>query len=245
MSEGAPTGPLDGYRVIELGTLIAGPFAGKLLGDMGADVIKIESPDRPDPLRTWGQAEQDGHRFFWTVHARNKRCVTLDLRVDAGRDLFLNLIEHADVVVENFRPGTLEKWGLGFDVLSARNPKLVLARVSGYGQSGPQAKSAGYASVAEAVSGFRHLNGYPGRRLRVLPFRSEILSAGCSPFRECWRRCSHESGPAVVRWSTLPHGILSGGAGIHDPGLRSGRDHPAALGNEIGGYCAVQHLSDL
>ena len=159
MSEGAPTGPLDGYRVIELGTLIAGPFAGKLLGDMGADVIKIESPDRPDPLRTWGQAEQDGHRFFWTVHARNKRCVTLDLRVDAGRDLFLNLIEHADVVVENFRPGTLEKWGLGFDVLSARNPKLVLARVSGYGQSGPQAKSAGYASVAEAVSGFRHLNG--------------------------------------------------------------------------------------
>ena len=163
MSEGAPTGPLDGYRVIELGTLIAGPFAGKLLGDMGADVIKIESPDRPDPLRTWGQAEQDGHRFFWTVHARNTRCVTLDLRVDAGRDLFLNLIEHADVVVENFRPGTLEKWGLGFDVLSARNPKLVLARVSGYGQSGPQAKSAGYASVAEAVSGCRHLNGYPGQ----------------------------------------------------------------------------------
>ncbi|MGC0366471.1 formyl-CoA transferase [Rhodococcus sp. 27YEA15] len=163
MSDVAPTGPLDGYRVIELGSLIAGPFAGKLLGDLGADVIKIESPDRPDPLRTWGQAEQDGHRFFWTVHARNKRCITLDLRVPAGRELFLDLVEHADVVVENFRPGTLEKWGLGFDVLSARNPKLVLARVSGYGQTGPKAASAGYASVAEAVSGFRHLNGYPGQ----------------------------------------------------------------------------------
>lgn len=156
-------GPLDGYRVIELGTLIAGPFAGKLLGDMGADVIKIESPDRPDPLRTWGQAEQDGHRFFWTVHARNKRCVTLDLRVPEGRDMFLDLVEQADVVVENFRPGTLEKWGLGFDELSARNRGLVLARVSGYGQTGPKASSAGYASVAEAVSGFRHLNGYPGQ----------------------------------------------------------------------------------
>lgn len=157
------TGPLDGYRVIELGTLIAGPFAGRLLGDLGADVIKIESPDRSDPLRTWGQAEQDGHRFFWTVHARNKRCVTLDLRTKEGREMFLDLVERSDVVVENFRPGTLEKWGLGFDVLQERNPKLVLARVSGYGQTGPKASSAGYASVAEAVSGLRHLNGYPGQ----------------------------------------------------------------------------------
>ncbi|MFZ2178304.1 MAG: CoA transferase [Rhodococcus sp. (in: high G+C Gram-positive bacteria)] len=164
MPDVAPsTGPLDGYRVIELGTLIAGPFAGRLLGDLGADVIKIESPDRPDPLRTWGQAEQDGHRFFWTVHARNKRCVTLDLRVDRGRELFLDLVEQADVIVENFRPGTLEKWGLGFDVLQERNPGIVLARVSGYGQTGPQSRSAGYASVAEAVSGLRYLNGYPGQ----------------------------------------------------------------------------------
>lgn len=163
MSDDGVRGPLDGYRVIELGSLIAGPFAGRLLGDLGADVVKVESPDRPDPLRTWGQAEQDGHRFFWTVHARNKRCVTLDLRVDAGREMFLDLVEVADVVVENFRPGTLEKWGLGFDELSARNPRVVLARVSGYGQTGPKARSAGYASVAEAVSGLRHLNGYPGQ----------------------------------------------------------------------------------
>ncbi len=156
------TGALAGFRVLELGTLIAGPFCGRLLADHGADVIKVEAPDRPDPLRVWGQAEEDGHHFFWTVHARNKRCVTLDLRRPAGRELFLELVERADVVLESFRPGTLEKWGLGFDVLSSRRPGIVLARVSGYGQTGPQALQPGYASVAEAVSGLRHLNGFPG-----------------------------------------------------------------------------------
>lgn len=161
MDESAPTGALAGIRVLELGSLIAGPYAGRLLGDLGADVVKIEAPDRPDPLRTWGQAEQDGHHFFWTVHARNKRCITLDLRVPEGQQVFLDLVAKSDVVIENFRPGTLERWGLGYDVLSARNPGIVLARVSGYGQTGPLAGRAGYASVAEAVSGFRHLNGYP------------------------------------------------------------------------------------
>lgn len=156
-------GALDGYRVIELGTLISGPFAGRLLGDLGAEVIKVEAPDRPDPLRTWGQAEQDGHRFFWTVHARNKRALTLDLRVPAGREVLLELVKSADVVIENFRPGTLERWGLGYDVLAERNPLVVLARVSGYGQTGPDAALPGYASVAEARSGLRHLNGYPGQ----------------------------------------------------------------------------------
>ncbi len=153
---------LDGFRVLELGTLIAGPFCGRLLADHGADVIKVEAPDRPDPLRDWGQAELDGHHFFWTVHARNKRCITLDLRDTRGQDLFLRLVETADVVVESFRPGTLEKWGLGYDVLSDRNPRIVLARVSGYGQTGPYSSRPGYASVAEAVSGMRHLNGFPG-----------------------------------------------------------------------------------
>jgi formyl-CoA transferase len=148
--------------VLELGTLIAGPFCGRLLADHGADVIKIEAPDRPDPLRDWGQAEQDGHHFFWTVHARNKRCITLDLRQARGQDLFLQLVEKADAVVESFRPGTLEKWGLGYDELCRRNPGLVLARVSGYGQTGPYSRRPGYASVAEAVSGMRHLNGFPG-----------------------------------------------------------------------------------
>lgn len=158
----APAPALTGLRVLELGTLIAGPFCGRLLADHGADVIKIEAPDRPDPLREWGQAEQDGHRFFWTVHARNKRCVTLDLRHDRGKELFLRLVETADAVVESFRPGTLEKWGLDYGVLSARNPGLVLARVSGYGQTGPYRERPGYASVAEAVSGMRYLNGFPG-----------------------------------------------------------------------------------
>jgi formyl-CoA transferase len=157
-----PTGPLDGLRVIELGTLIAGPFASRLLGDMGAEVIKVEPPGTPDPLRTWGQAELDGHRFLWTVHARNKKAITLDLRHPRGRDLLLDLVEKSDIVVENFRPGTLEKWHLGYDVLASRNRGIILVRVSGYGQTGPDAHKPGYASVAEAVSGLRHLNGFPG-----------------------------------------------------------------------------------
>ncbi|MYR08826.1 CoA transferase [Gordonia sp. SID5947] len=157
-----PHGALDGLRVLELGTLIAGPFAGRLLGDMGAEVIKIEAPGSPDPIRTWGQAEKDGERVYWTVHARNKKAITLDLRAPAGRDIFLDLVDRADIVVENFRPGTLERWDLGYEVLSERNPGIILVRVSGYGQTGPAASRAGYASVAEAESGLRYLNGYPG-----------------------------------------------------------------------------------
>jgi formyl-CoA transferase len=156
------TGALDGIRVLELGTLISGPFAGRLLGDMGAEVLKIELPTSPDPLRTWGQAELDGHHFFWTVHARNKKAITLDLRTPRGRELFLELVDRSDVIVENFRPGTLEKWNLGYDVLRERNKGIILVRVSGYGQTGPDAGKAGYASVAEAASGLRHMNGFPG-----------------------------------------------------------------------------------
>lgn len=156
-----PAGALDGIRVIEVGTLISGPFAGRLLGDMGAEVIKVEPPGSPDPLRTWGQAELDGHHFFWTVHARNKKGVTLNLREARGRELFLELVERSDIIVENFRPGTMEKWGLGYDVLRGRNRGIILVRVSGYGQTGPEAHKAGYASVAEAASGLRHMNGFP------------------------------------------------------------------------------------
>ena len=155
-------GALDGIRVLEIGTLISGPFGARLLADMGAEVIKVEPPGSPDPIRTWGQAEVDGHHFFWTVHARNKKCVTLDLRTPRGRELFLDLTERSDIIVENFRPGTLEKWNLGYDVLRERNPGIVLVRVSGYGQTGPNSGKAGYASVAEAVSGLRHMNGFPG-----------------------------------------------------------------------------------
>ncbi len=161
-TDSAATGPLEGIRVIELGTVVAGPFAGRVLADYGADVIKVEAPGRPDPLRDWGQESYKGHRLWWTVHARNKRCVTLDLRSERGQELMLLLVERADIVVENFRPGTLERWNLGYDRLSAVNPGLVLARVSGYGQTGPYASKAGYASVAEALSGLRSINGYPG-----------------------------------------------------------------------------------
>lgn len=155
-------GALDGIRVLEVGTLISGPFAARLLGDMGAEVIKIEPPGSPDPIRTWGQAEVDGHHFFWTVHARNKKCITLNLRTPRGRELFLDLAGRCDIIVENFRPGTLEKWNLGYEVLRERNPGIIVVRVSGYGQTGPDANKAGYASVAEAVSGLRHMNGFPG-----------------------------------------------------------------------------------
>ena len=158
-----PAGALDGIRVLEVGTLIAGPFAGRLLGDQGADVVKVEAPDRPDPLRTWGQVSEDGRGFFWTVHARNKRCITLDLRQPRGQELFLRLVEQADVVVESFRPGTLERWGLGYERLSSVNPGVVLARVSGYGQTGPAAHRPGYASVAEALAGMRYVTGFPGQ----------------------------------------------------------------------------------
>lgn len=156
------TGPLEGLRVLELGTIVAGPFAGRLLGDYGADVVKVESPGRADPMRDWGQESYKGHRLWWTVHARNKRCITLDLRSERGQEILLSLVERTDVVVENFRPGTLERWNIGYDRLSAANPGVILARVSGYGQTGPYAAKAGYASVAEALSGLRYINGFPG-----------------------------------------------------------------------------------
>jgi formyl-CoA transferase len=148
--------------VVELGTLLAGPFAGRLLGDLGAEIIKVEAPGQPDPIREWGQERYEDRSLFWPVQSRNKKCVTLNLRLERGQELLLRLIEKADVVTENFRPGTLEKWNLGFDRMSEVNPGIVLARVSGYGQTGPYAERAGFASVAEAMGGIRHINGFPG-----------------------------------------------------------------------------------
>jgi crotonobetainyl-CoA:carnitine CoA-transferase CaiB-like acyl-CoA transferase len=155
-------GPLAGVRMIELGTLLAGPFAGRLLGDLGAEVIKVEAPGNPDPLRDWGHARYEGRSLWWPVQSRNKKCITLNLRVPRGQELLLELVRRADVMTENFRPGTLERWNLGWDALSAANPGLVLARISGYGQTGPYAERAGYASVAEAMGGLRYINGFPG-----------------------------------------------------------------------------------
>jgi formyl-CoA transferase len=155
-------GPLAGVRIIELGMLLAGPFAGRMLGDMGAEIIKVEPPGKPDPLRDWGHARYEGRSLWWPVQSRNKKCVTLNLREPKGQELLLELVKASDAVVENFRPGTLEKWNLGPDILQKTNPKIILARVSGYGQTGPYAQRAGFASVAEAMGGLRHINGFPG-----------------------------------------------------------------------------------
>jgi crotonobetainyl-CoA:carnitine CoA-transferase CaiB-like acyl-CoA transferase len=136
-------------------------MTARILGEYGADVIKIEPPGQPDLLRVWGPQLHEGRGLLWLVNSRNKKCITLDLRVSKGQDLFRDLVKKADVLVENFRPGTLEKWGIGPAELSAVNPELVVARVSGYGQTGPYASRAGFASVGEAMGGIRHVNGFP------------------------------------------------------------------------------------
>lgn len=247
----APTGALDGVTVLELGTLIAGPYGSRLLGDMGADVIKIEPPDRPDPIRTWGQAELDGHHFFWTVHARNKRAITLDLRDPRGREVFLELVERADIIVENFRPGTLERWDLGYETLRDRNKGIILVRVSGYGQTGPDANKAGYASVAEAASGLRYLNGYPGQ----LPPRLALslgdtlagMFAAQGALAALYRRSVTGEGQIVdtsllescvaVQESTIPDydvgGVVRGPSGTRLEGIAPSNLYPTADGSHV------------
>ena len=158
----AGPGPLAGVRMIELGMLLAGPFAGRLLGDLGAEVIKVEPPGKPDPLRDWGHARYRDRSLWWPVQSRNKKCITLNLREERGQELLLELVRVSDVVTENFRPGTLERWNLGYERLSEVNPGIVLARISGYGQTGPYAGRAGFAAVAEAMGGLRYINGFPG-----------------------------------------------------------------------------------
>jgi formyl-CoA transferase len=158
----APERALRGVRVIEMGQLIAGPFAGKTLGDFGADVIKIEAPDGGDPLRNWRMIK-DGTSVWWQVQSRNKRSLALDLRSSEGQDIARKLIAEADVLIENFRPGTLEAWGMGWDVLSQLNPGLVMLRISGYGQTGPYRDLPGFGMIGEAMGGLRHLTGEPGR----------------------------------------------------------------------------------
>ena len=154
--------PLSGLRVIELGQLIAGPFASKILAEFGADVIKIEPPKTGDPLRTW-RLLHEGTSVWWAAHARNKRSVTLDLRQPEGQEVIRKLAADADILIENFRPGAMEKWGLGFKELHAINPKLIMLRVSGYGQSGPYRDRPGFGVIGEAMGGLRYLSGEPGR----------------------------------------------------------------------------------
>jgi len=157
-----PPRALQGLRVIEMGQLIAGPFAGKTLGDFGADVIKIEAPGAGDPLRNW-RLLKNGTSVWWQVSSRNKRSLALDLRTEEGQEIARQLIKEADVLIENFRPGTLEDWGLGWEQLSALNPGLVMLRISGYGQTGPYRDLPGFGAIGEAMGGLRHLTGEPGR----------------------------------------------------------------------------------
>jgi len=154
------SGPLAGLRVIEMGTLIAGPFCGQLMGDMGADVIKIEAPGEGDPMRKWGQGPKPA---WWRVIARNKRSIALDLRQPRGQEIARRLAAKADILIENFRPGTLEKWGMSPEALHAINPRLIIVRVSGYGQTGPYADRAGFGLVGEAMGGWRAIVGEPDR----------------------------------------------------------------------------------
>ncbi|MFJ2646902.1 CaiB/BaiF CoA transferase family protein [Streptomyces sp. NPDC087420] len=161
--------PLAGLRVLDLATLFAGPLAATMLGDFGADVIKIEHPTRPDPSRGHGPAK-DGVGLWWKLLGRNKRTVTLDLSTPGGRDLLLRMAAGADVVIENFRPGTLEKWGLGWEELSTANPRLVLARVTGFGQFGPYSHRPGFGTLAEAMSGFAAITGEPDGPPTLPPF---------------------------------------------------------------------------
>jgi formyl-CoA transferase len=156
-------GPLADLVVIELGTLIAAPFAGQILADFGAEVIKLEDPKTGDPMRQWGRSLPKGHSPWWPVIGRGKKSVTLNLRSPDGQQIARDLIAGADIVVENFRPGTLEKWGLGYAALSAANPRLIMARVSGFGQTGPYAGRPGYGLIGEAMGGLRAITGEPDR----------------------------------------------------------------------------------
>jgi crotonobetainyl-CoA:carnitine CoA-transferase CaiB-like acyl-CoA transferase len=154
--------PLAGIKVLELGSLVAGPYASALLAQFGAEVIKIEQPGEGDPLRKWRKVHQ-GTSLWWYSQSRNKKSVTLDLKSDTGREIIHRLVRGCDIVIENFRPGTLERWGIGWDTLSATNPNLIMVRVSGYGQTGPYRERPGFAAIAECMGGLRYVSGFPDR----------------------------------------------------------------------------------
>ena len=175
--------PLEGLKVLEMGTLIAGPFCGRLLAEFGAEVIKIESPGEGDPLRKWRKlhdADGDPTSLWWYAQSRNKKSVTVNLREKDGQEIVRKLALGADIIVENFRPGTMEKWNLGFDALAKDNPKLIMVRLSGYGQTGPYKDRVGFGAIGESMGGMRYITGYPDRAPVRVVSRSAIR----------WRRCT-------------------------------------------------------
>ena len=241
-------GPLAGLRVLELGQLIAGPFAGKTLSDLGADTIKIEPPGTGDPLRKW-RLLHDGTSVWWEVQSRNKRSVAIDLRQPEGQEIVSRLIRQTDVLIENFRPGTMEGWGLGYEALSALNPGIVMLRISGYGQTGPYKDRPGFGVVGEAMGGLRHLTGEPGRvTVRVGVSIGDTLSAlhGTIGVLAALRERDHNGGRGQVvdvalyeavfncMESLLPEysafGAVRNAAGSSLPGIAPSNAYPCADG---------------
>lgn len=245
------TSPLDGIRVIELGQLIAGPYCGQVLADFGAEVIKVEPPLKGDAMRQWGRPDADGRPVWWSVIARGKRSITLDLRQSEGQAVLRDLVREADVLIENFRPGTMEGWDLGFDTLSQINPRLIMARVSGYGQDGPYASRAGFASVCEAAGGLRHLSGYPDRPpVRVgLSLGDSLAGMNAAMGVLLALQHRHKTGQGQVVDSAIYEAVLgltealvaeydSGGHirerhGSSLPGIAPSNAYPAADGKEV------------
>jgi len=170
-------GPLDGMRVIDMSGMISGAFATTMMGDFGADVVMIEHPEVGDPIREWPLKTEDGHSLAWKSLGRNKRCITLDLGSDRGREIALELIADADVVFENFRPGTMERWGLGPEDVHEVNERAIMVRLSGYGQTGPKAEKPGFGTIAEGISGWAHANGFPDREPLLPPISLADLTA--------------------------------------------------------------------
>ena len=243
-------GPLDGVRVLELGSFIAGPFAGQLLGDYGADVIKIESPDEGDPMRRWG-VTRDGDSLWWPTIGRNKRSVVLDLRDERGRALAVHLAQQCDVVLENFRPGVLDRLGLGYDALSVANPKLVMVHISGFGQTGPLAGQAGFGSVGEAMGGIRYTTGSPDRPpsragislgdalasvFGVIGTLSALLSARATGLGQEVDVAIYEAVAALMESTMADYelgGVVRTRSGSVLPGVAPSNVYPAADGADV------------
>ena len=217
---------LAGVRVIEMGQLIAGPFAGKTLGEFGADVVKIEPPGAGDPLRNW-RLIKNGTSVWWQVQSRNKRSVAIDLRAPEGQQLARQLIAEADVLIENFRPGTLEGWGLSPDELHALNPGLVILRISGYGQTGPYRDLPGFGVIGEAMGGLRHLTAEPGRvPVRVGVSIGDTLAARIAPPPQSGQRRRSRLAHRARSRRSAGRAALAGGRPV--PGRRPRGSRPPA-----------------
>lgn len=195
--------PLQDLRVLELGTLIAGPFSGRLLGDFGAELIKVEPPGKSDPMRNWGNSKE-GTGLWWPVQSRNKKSITLNLRDEEGQKILKELVKQTDIIIENFRPGTMEKWNLSYEELSEINPRLIMVRTSGYGQTGPYRHRAGFGSVGEAMGGLRNVTGFPDRPPSRIGVSIGDTLAALFATIGCLVAVHEENRPGGAKWWTRP-----------------------------------------